>query len=324
MVGYLRKVIKGTDVYFKRGIKSTSKAGKTLLDSGLSRKEAAAELRNLRKTHSPQISSLPANDPGRAGAIKHSRNKINEDAKKIANNRSSGRKAPNTENETDISNDWLDDGYNAETELDGIRKGYKEGETPKASSRDMGATDEDLAAGGDKAAKGRVMRRERQARRKAAREEANKGGSGESGKAWYDDEESRAFAQSQADEEYQQLKVDWNNKSADLNEKIAKAKESGDVKAIQKLQDEKREAYLGYRKKREDFYEKDSKGNLVYHKDKNGRDVIGRKQVDPNMLDWVRGHGYDKAAAGIGALGFAGSVAFGGAKSNADLYSNPF
>ena len=50
------------------------------------------------------------------------------------------------------------------------------------------------------------------------------------------------------------------------------------------------------------------------------------KEIDkgPGMWDYVQGHGYDKAAVGIGALGFAGSVAFGGAKSNAELYSNPF
>lgn len=48
--------------------------------------------------------------------------------------------------------------------------------------------------------------------------------------------------------------------------------------------------------------------------------------MDYNLgtMDYIKAHGYDKAAVGVGTLGFAGSVAFGGHKSNAELYSNPF
>ena len=207
--------------------------------------------------------------------------------------------AARAKNKAESDEEWLDNGYNAEKELEGMGKGYKENGTPKASSRNMGATDEDLAAGGDKAAQKRVARKRRQAKRTAARERANKEGS-ENSKPWYDDDESRAFAQSQADEEYQRLGVDWSNKKADINEKIAKAKMQGNEDLVDKLREERKTAYMDYRKGREKLFEKNSKGDVIYQYGEDGKRTISRK-ADPGVLDWVRGHGYDKAGAGIGA-----------------------
>lgn len=303
----------------ERDYKANSNLSAAVSGSGQTQQAAAAEAGRSQQAQARAIKN--ANDAKAAELEKN--NKLAEGASSSDGYQSAQAEATARAESTtkaEIDDDWLDNGYNAEKELGGMRKGYDQNAAPKASSRDMGATQQEIDSLKGETDIKKIRKENKEYRRKAAREKANK----EDNRAWYDDEESRAFAQSQVDEEFQQLKVDWNNKSKDLDEKIAKAKKTGDVDAIEKLQDEKREAYLGYRKKREGFYEKDSEGNLIYHKDENGRDVIGRRQVDPNMLDWIRGHGYDKAAAGIGALGFAGSVAFGGAKSNADLYSNPF
>lgn len=247
-----------------------SKIGKTLTeDMGMSRDEAAQYIREARSKNPSAVKS--------------------------------SKKAANTEKGPNVDNDWLDDGYNAEKELGGMRSGYDQNATPKASSRDMGVTQKEIDSLKGETNINKIRKENKEYRRKAAREKANKEGN----RSWYDDEESRAFAQTRNKEEIQELNTGWKNSQRDFREKIAKAKKEGkDQDFIDSIREDRIKAYKDFREQR--------------------TSLKSSNATDPTMMDWVRGHGYDKAAAGIGALGFAGSVAFGGAKSNADLYSNPF
>ena len=132
----------------------------------------------------------------------------------------------------------------------------------------------------------------------------------EEARAWYDTDESRAnWKQRIANQKAEaQTTLDNNIKSAQDEYNLVAGKhrdangilddKNEDVIAAKKNMDEK---IAGFRKAHEnDMKELESGG--------------------PGVMDWVQGNGIDQAVLGIGALGFAGAVAFGGAKSNSDLY----
>lgn len=140
-------------------------------------------------------------------------------------------------------------------------------------------------------------------------------------KHFWQDKEANEFMETRLSNQKQEALVNKENAMRDLEEKTGISKSQlrvlkskarqGDINAKNMLDKAKGKIY------------EERKGILKNYRNEINSIINDRKE-GPDMMDWVRGHEYDKAAVGIGALGFAGSVAFGGAKSNADLYSNPF
>lgn len=134
--------------------------------------------------------------------------------------------------------------------------------------------------------------------------------------AWYNDEAARKHLAKSKDTDISRENVAFENKYKDISEEYQKG--LGEFYEERNLQGKVKDAA----KLRE--YQEAWGGRLQEAVDEHDKAIGAIKDRKVGVMDWVQGHDYDKAAVGIGALGFAGSVAFGGAKSNADLYSNPF
>lgn len=120
--------------------------------------------------------------------------------------------------------------------------------------------------------------------------------------------------------------ANWKQRTAN-EQAIAKTKLANNIKDAQEeyniiagkhrdangVLDEKHADVIAAKKKMD---EKIAGFNKAYDND------VKQLQSDgPGVMDWVQGNNIDSTVVGIGALGFAGAVAFSGAKSNADLYA---
>ena len=134
--------------------------------------------------------------------------------------------------------------------------------------------------------------------------------------AWYNDEAARKHLAESKEADTLRENTAWENKYKDMSEEYKRGLgafyEEGNLKGKVNDMGKLNEYRTSFGKRLQEAQDEH----------KAAIDAIKDRKV--GVMDWVQGHNYDKAAVGIGALGFAGSVAFGGAKSNADLYSNPF
>ena len=136
----------------------------------------------------------------------------------------------------------------------------------------------------------------------------------EKARAWYDTDASRANLQQKIANQKAQDRTAFKNDIAGYKEEYNKI--AGKHRDANGVLDEKNQEVIDARKKMEDSI----RGRFKTYRN----DARERKRMmdeGPGIMDWVQGNNIDSTIVGIGALGFAGAVAFGGAKSNADLYS---
>lgn len=124
----------------------------------------------------------------------------------------------------------------------------------------------------------------------------------------------------------EEAEANWKQRTAE-KQAIAKTKLDNDIKDAQEeyniiagkhrdangILDDKNADVIAARKKMDE--------KIAGFRKAHENDIKQIQSDGPGIMDWVQGNNIDSTVVGIGALGFAGAVAFGGAKSNADLYA---